>query len=349
MFYYHYNKTFVNLESLELAKSPNIQDVVVGLDVGRSGVKLAFHFMNEVKCHFIPSVVMPAKAITYDTNKKQTADNTVVVDGREYFVGETAIEQGASQTVGLSNNWLDGIEHKALLLRSKRLLSSYGITPKLIVAGLPVETFESHAQQLFEQVSETFECAIQPVPQPWGVFQDYLLNDDGCLKKNTVSATREKFAVIDVGHYTTDILLMSNLNWIQESSGSSVGMYKAVSELKNRLSAKGVTASALECQTIIRDKQIKEFGQWRDVTEIVEASIPATADVVVQETRNLLEAQARTIDHILVAGGGASCVVNKFKDLWPQTTEVEDPRYSVVRGMRKYGVACALNDKSLVS
>lgn len=349
MFYYLYNKTILKLESIQLAKSPNIQDVVVGLDVGRSGVKLSFHFMNEVKCHFIPSVVMPAKTITYDTNKKQTADNTVVVDGREYFVGDTAIEQGASQTVGLSNNWLDGIEHKALLLRSKRLLNSYGISPKLIVAGLPVETFESHAQQLFEQVSEIFACAVQPVPQPWGVYQDYLLNDDGFMKSHAVSANREKFAVIDVGHYTTDILLMSNLNWIQQSSGSSVGMHKAVSELKNRLSATGISASALECQTIIKDKKIKEFGKWRDVADIVDSSIPATVEVVVQETRNLLEAQARTIDHILIAGGGASCVFDRFKELWPQTTGVDDPRYSVVRGMRKYGVACVLNDKSLIA
>lgn len=332
-----------------MAKSPNIQEVIVGLDVGRSGVKVAFNFMNEVKCHFIPSVVMPAKTISFDTNKKQTADNTVVVDGREYFVGETAIEQGANITVGLNNNWLDGIEHKALLLRSKRLLNSYGINPKLIVAGLPVETFESHAEQLFEQVSEIFACNVQPVPQPWGVFQDYLLNDEGSLKRTSISATREKFAVIDVGHYTTDILLMSNLNWIQESSGSTVGMSKAVSELKNRLSAMGISATAIECQSIIRDKQIKEYGTWRDVSDVVEASIPATVDVVVQETRNLLETQARTIDHILVAGGGASCVIDKFKAMWPQTSCIDDPRYSVVRGMRKYGVACALNDKSLVA
>lgn len=292
---------------------------------------------------------MPAKAITYDTNPKQTLDNTIELDGRKYFVGETAIEQGAGQTVGLSDNWLNGIEHKVLLLRAKKLLNSYGIMPKLIVAGLPVQTFKSSAKLLFDQVSEVFPCNVSPVPQPWGVFQDYLLNDDGRLKNTAVSATREKFGVIDVGHYTTDILLMSNLNWIQESSGSSAGMYKAVSELKNRLGAIGINASMIECQSIIKEKKIKEYGKWRDVSDIVDASIPATRDIVVQETRNLLEAQARTIDHILVAGGGATCVVDAFKALWPQTTAVEDPRYSVVKGMRKYGLSLVLNDKSLIS
>lgn len=37
----------------------NPKEVVVGLDVGRSGVKLAFLFNNELKTHFIPSVVQP--------------------------------------------------------------------------------------------------------------------------------------------------------------------------------------------------------------------------------------------------------------------------------------------------
>ena len=49
-----------------MVKTVNPLDVVVGLDVGRSGVKLAFRFNNEVKTQFIPSVVMPAKKITYE-------------------------------------------------------------------------------------------------------------------------------------------------------------------------------------------------------------------------------------------------------------------------------------------
>lgn len=331
-----------------MVKTVNPLDVVVGLDVGRSGVKLAFRFNNDVKTQFIPSVVMPAKKITYDTNAKQTAENTVELEGKSYFVGETAIEQGAQQTVGLSNDWLKGFEHKALLIRSKRLLNSYGIVPRLIVVGLPVSTFESNAEILFEQVDEIFDCSVQPVPQPWGVYQDFLLNDEGRLKNSSVSASREKFAVIDIGHYTTDILLMSNQNWIQESSGSTVGMSKAVAELQNKLGASGISATTIECQSIIKTRQIKEFGKYRDVGEIVDDSIPATVEVVVQQTRNLLESQARTIDHILVAGGGSDCVYKHLNAMWPQTTLVDDPRYSVVKGMRKFGISTALSQPSLL-
>lgn len=333
--------------AFKLAKI-NPKEVVIGLDVGRSGVKLAFVFNGELKTHFIPSVVSPAKQLTFDANPNATAENTIEVDGQYYFVGETAIEQGAAQTVGLSSNWLEGVEHKALLKRSKSFLKSYGVVPRMIVAGLPVNTFNSSSEMLFEQVKAVFGCAVMPVPQPWGVFQDCILNDDGRYKATGVTASTKKFAVVDVGHFTTDILLMNNFQWIQESSGSSVGMYKAVSDLQNRLGRNGTTTTLLECQEIMRSGKLKEFGAFTDVTDIVKESIPMTVSTVVQDVKNLLGNQARTIDHIIIAGGGSQPVFDELKGLWRQCEIAENPRYSVAIGMRKYGLAQALNDPSIL-
>lgn len=327
----------------------NPKEVVVGLDVGRSGVKLAFLFNNEIKTHFIPSVVSPAKQLTFDANPKVTKENTIEVDGQMFFVGETAIEQGATQTVGLNSNWLEGVEHKALLKRSQTYLKSYGVIPRMVVVGLPVNTFNSNAELLFKQVKSVFECAVLPVPQPWGVFQDCILNDEGRYKGNGTSKAYEKFAVIDVGHFTTDILLMNNFQWIQESSGSSVGMYKAVMELQNRLGAKGTNATLIECQEIMRTGKLKEFGKLRDVSDLVKESIPMTVSTVVQDVKNLLGNQARTIDHIIIAGGGSNSVYEELKTLWPQCELAENPRYSVAIGMRKYGVSQAISDPSCIA
>ncbi|WP_353734291.1 ParM/StbA family protein [Acinetobacter terrae] len=326
----------------------NPRDVVVGLDVGRSGVKLAFFFNGEVKTHFIPSVVSPAKQLTFDANPSSTKENTVVIDGQSYFVGETAIQQGANQTVGLSSEWLKGVEHRALLERSKTLLKSYGVVPRLIVAGLPVNTFNSSLELLYEQVESVFKCNVQPVPQPWGVFQDCLLNDDGRYKSNQTTTAFEKFAVIDVGHFTTDILLMNNFQWIEESSGSSIGMYKAVMELQHQLQIKGITATVIECQEIMQTCKIKEFGQYTDVSDLVKKSIPMTVNGVVQEVKNLIGNQARTIDHIIIAGGGSKPVFDELSQLWKQCSLAENPRFSVSLGMRKFGLVQALNDPDLL-
>lgn len=326
----------------------NPKDAVVGLDVGRSGVKLAFLHRNELKTHFIPSVVTPAKQLTFDVNPTQTKENTIEIDGKSYFVGDTAIEQGAQQTVGLNSNWLDGVEHRALLARSKTFLNGLGISPRLIVAGLPVNTFTSNAELLFQQVESIFKCSVLPVPQPWGVFQDCILDDEGRVKPKATETAFAKFAVIDVGHFTTDILLMNNLNWIQESSGSSVGMYKAVTELQNRLSAKGTSATLIECQEIMTTKQLKEFGKYVDVSQIVNECVPQTVAAVVQDAKNLLGNQARTIDHIMIAGGGSQAVFQELQRLWPQTTLAENPRYSVAIGMRKFGISQAIDNPSIL-
>lgn len=271
-----------------MAKTINPCNVVVGLDVGRSGVKIAFLFNGEVRTHFIPSVVIPAKALTYDTNAHQTKENTVEIDGASYFVGDTAIEQGAQQTVGLTSNWLEGIEHRALLLRAQRLLKSYGVSPKLIVAGLPVDTFNAFAELLFEQVSSVFDCNVTPVPQPWGVYQDYLLSDEGKNKSGLINSAKDKFAVIDVGHFTTDILLMSNYNWIQESSGATIGMSKSCSELQNLLGARGINATIIECQESMQTRTIKEYGQVKDIGADVDKAVRVSASQIIQVAKNLL-------------------------------------------------------------
>lgn len=316
-------------------------DSIVGLDVGRSGVKIAFVFQGETKTFFFPSVVMPAKNLTFDTNPAQTQENTVTVDGQQYFVGETAIMQGAVNTVGLSSNWLEGVEHRALLVRAQGLLKSYGIIPKLIVAGLPINTFSSNAELLFKQVHEIFKCNVVPVPQPWGVYIDTLYNSDGTIPKQDLGLLQQKFAVIDVGHFTTDILLMDKGNWIEESSGSTVGMYKAITELESMLAKNGKFATSLECQNILKTGFIREFGTNTSVVELIGQAIPQTVAAVAQEARNLLDKQARSIERIIVAGGGAHIVAPTLKKLWPQVTIAAEPRFSVVLGMRKYGIDMA--------
>ena len=333
------------MERNKLAKV-NPKEVVVGLDVGRSGVKLAFMFNNELKTHFIPSVVGPAMKLTFDANPKLTKENTVEVNGTSYFVGETAIEQGATETVGLNDQWLNGFEHQALLERSKSLLKSYGVVPRLIVAGLPVKTFNASAELLYKQINSVFGCSVAPVPQPWGVYQDYLLNDDGRYKANVTNSLSKKFAVIDVGHFTTDILLMSNFQWIQEGSGSTSGMYKSVKDLQERLAATGTSATLIECQEVMRTRTLKQFGEFLDVSHLVNEAIPMGVGPVVQHVKNLLGTQARTIDHIIIAGGGSQAVFDELVKVWRQCALAENPRFSVAVGMRKYGVAQANADPS---
>lgn len=327
-----------NLLSKQINTLAGTVNRVVGLDVGRSGVKLAFTIGKEVKTKFFPSVVKPHHAITFDQNPRMTEEDTVEVDGQKYFVGDTAIIQGATRSVGLANNWLDGIEHKALLIRAKKYLSSYGIVePSLIVVGLPVSTFRSDATKLADQVKQIFVGSKTiPVPQPYGVYQNEILTDDG--KFSGQATAQGQYAVIDFGHYSTDYMYMNGATWVENSSGSSEGMYLAVETLVKNLSGEGITINHLEAQDIIRERRMKDMGEYRDMSNEVQTALMATVKPILQNANNYFGEKARMLDKIIVAGGGGGLIYPNLKQKWKQTVLPDDPRFAVALGMRKFGV-----------
>lgn len=319
---------------------------VVGLDVGRSGVKLAFLDSGKnVTTKFFRSVIIPYRELTFDQNPKATEMDTVEVNGNKYFVGETALAQGAKESVGLNSNWLEGDEHTALLIRSQRYLNSYGVVPKFIVVGLPVNTFKHHAAILARQVKEVFgqDTMVLPVPQPFGVYQDEVLNDSGEIKGSARISGR--YAVIDIGHYSTDFLMMNENNWVENSSGSSDGMYVAVDNLSKTLQGMGINLSAFQVQETLISKKVRMFGEEKDFTNEVRGALQSTVQLILQSTKRYIGSDASQLDKIIVAGGGSEVVYPSVAHMWPNAAKPENPRFSVALGMRKFGVKSLLSNE----
>jgi plasmid segregation protein ParM len=322
---------------------------VVGLDIGRSGVKIAFMDSGKNTCtKFFPSVILPYKQITFDTKEEVTNADTVEVRGNKYFVGETALSQGAKESIGLASNWLDGDEHLALLIRSHRYLNSYGVKPRLIVVGLPVNTFNHHSSELVRQVKEIFgqDIVVLPVPQPFGVYQDEMLNDIGEYK--TTSRLTGRYAVIDIGHYTVDYLTMNEGSWVEASSGSSDGMYVAVETLRKTLLSRGVDLSIFKLQEIIHKKEMMSYGKMVDMTADVRESLQGTVKLILQSTKSYIGVNASQMDKIIVAGGGSEVVYPSIANMWGNAVKPENPRFSVALGMRKFGVFTLFSNASVV-
>jgi len=79
----------------------------VGFDIGHSSVKISC-FVNGAKHDIIfPSVATPAFTISDENEERRASDETVVVNGKSYFFGKTALIQGGlSCSTGLSENWI---------------------------------------------------------------------------------------------------------------------------------------------------------------------------------------------------------------------------------------------------
>lgn len=116
--------------------------ISIGLDVGRSSVKIVANVPGSGRHQvFFPSAFCPAIKISDSSAMERAALETVLVKGRQYFVGDTAIIQGRDDMIGgLSDNWATQPQHAALLLSGIRRIeaaSGKKMDSALIVIGLP--------------------------------------------------------------------------------------------------------------------------------------------------------------------------------------------------------------------
>lgn len=311
---------------------------VAGIDIGHSAVKLAFKTPDgTLKHRQYPSVVTPAIPLSFDPQPEVTHGDTVEVMGRRYFVGLTAVSQGAQAASGLSMDWINTPEHVVLMERAQRHLVSHQVMPELVVLGLPVVTFAQQQEALSLQGLEIFKTDVVVVPQPWGAYQHGILNEKGehLTSKGTLLAS---WAVIDVGHFTTDFMLMEKGRWIEFASGSCGGIYKAVEQLKKLLHARGLQTSQLECEEALRTGFIRNFNDRLSVQAEIEEAVAVVVNEIIDTGTRLFGGVVRRLDAVLLAGGGADIIFPTLKERWPHTMTSDDPRMAIAEGMRRWGL-----------
>lgn len=127
-----------------------MRDVVIGLDLGHSAVKMTFDRPDGVERALVPSLACPAIQIRNETEAVRARYETVQVKGRAYFVGETAALQGKSTLAsGLTADWVDSDEHRALLAYARQIVDWRAAKgPRRYVLGLPVAQYETDRDHL---------------------------------------------------------------------------------------------------------------------------------------------------------------------------------------------------------
>ncbi len=103
---------------------------VIGLDIGRSSVKAVTRTRNGTgpqKLAF-PAVVANAFDISTESEQTRAAIETVTINDRSYFYGDTAaIQTRADIDSGLRDDWIFTDEHKALFLGAIKRLKHEGL------------------------------------------------------------------------------------------------------------------------------------------------------------------------------------------------------------------------------
>ena len=315
----------------------------IGFDVGRSSVKIVAARDGMRQELLFPSAVCPAFTINDERGAARAAAETVFVDGRHFFIGETALLQGGDDlSGGLRDDWVYSDQHAALFLGGLKKLHStgmVGIDTALIVVGLPGALYASQKAGLGQALGKLVPRAeIRVMPQPMGPYQELVFTADG-QENRSVNADDDSYAVIEVGQYTTDFALLLHGHTIENAFGSCDGMRIAAEHLQRSLRQSQLSVSMVEATDLLRTRTLRNFGERIDVGEHVTRAVDPLAAQIVDKANQLIGKSARSLDGILVAGGGAPLVLGALQKTWPHARLSANSRFSVAEGFCRYSMA----------
>jgi plasmid segregation protein ParM len=308
----------------------------IGIDIGHFDVKIA----TNKEVIIFPSVVVPC------VNISKSESEIVRVNGKSWFIGDAAIRYSCEMTTtGLVDNWIEKPEYSALIAGAIKKLEQNGISgaQHMIVMGLPMKNFDSHSPILKALMKNIVLNEVKVMPQPQAPYYTVTIGEQGAKSLENDMDT-ESWAVIDVGFYTTDIMAMDRGGFPnQKVRAHTIGVSAAALQLQEKLDAKNIEVSIVECDQILKDRYVTSFNKRIDVSHEVDNAIYSLVSKIIEKSEIQLKQYARNLTGILVAGGGAPLVVDKLAEKWGNVRLAPNSRYAVVEGMRRFGEALILH------
>ncbi|MCC6346553.1 MAG: ParM/StbA family protein, partial [Nitrospirales bacterium] len=271
---------------------------------------------------------------------------------RRYFVGERARFSDFSFQLK-TRDWIESDIYAALMLSALERFTE-GVDPLeiekiMIVTGLPVNYMKDKdkAEQVVLRVFNSIginpeRVRVNVIPQPFGAFFHFFFDNEGGVNRNVPSARR--FGVLDIGHGTTDWILVENArNYLEKASGSvPIGTYTLYdmlcTALMNEYGLDHFTIA--DAEACIGSKRLKVAGQIRNISHIVNNVLEQVGLRIAGTVKSKWSAEGE-IDFLLLEGGGAELLHHHLSSIAHATFKAEDPQMANARGYYKRSVMLA--------
>lgn len=318
---------------------------IIALDAGRSAFKVIAYAQGVLQEFTIPSLVTPWEQISDDGQAASAENETVEVYGHRYFCGDSArLHSGATMTVGLSDEWHDSTEYRALCLAAIKKLSLRGVpglVDPLIIVGTPAKLYQAHRFKHQEITSQTINGTVKALSQPMGAYLSYLMDDRGLPIRDRMyreDGSKRSYGIIEIGHYTSDFILIREGAPIDTSFKTCEGMHMASDKLMQILTNKGFSnQTPVKCTTSLMTRTSRLREQNVHIGAEVTEAAKYVADRIVRTAVNTFSSERDELDGLLIAGGGAPLIFSHLKDVLHNVVLLDDPRMSVAKGYLKYG------------
>ena len=324
---------------------------VIGMDIGHSCPKTVWASTQDPATHhndLFPSVVTRAVALSDEPANFAAHLDVVTVRRTRFFVGKTAIIQGdAKSLTGLERDWVFSDEHDVLIMAALRRASAAGFQAdgSILVIGLPSEFYIAQRKEVARRLAELIATEYNQVhvkvqQQPWGVLQTLALQPDGFLADGG-AIDDQAWAVIDVGEFTTDVLVMREGQVVEKSRGSFVGAKAIKDRLAKALAARSLPNGLVDLNDALQRGHVKQFSSWIDVSQLVVEAARPFEDEVLNEASRLFGSLVEHLDGILLAGGGAPLVKNAVAQRYAHPNFVRvipDSRIAIAEGFCRFAL-----------
>jgi plasmid segregation protein ParM len=328
--------------------------LVAGVDVGHSAVKVVARLVSPrlnsdpeiVRSDSLsfPTACIRAVRLLDAAEQKAAALDSITLDGKDWFVGETAEIHGASPSF-LDDDWIFRTEYAAMLTAAvRRVEISCGHTAadRTLVLGLPTR-LEHHQRDPILKMAQSFlpGWSVRVLPQSKAPLHTILQTEDGRMKPG-IDLARENWAVLDIGRYTTDTGAFISGRWAANASSSGPGTKVAEDHFLRLLAQRGLSATNVIAQRALLYKTLRRRGGELDVSREVETSLSAFQDLIVEYAERAFEPVLDIATGLILAGGGSFMLESAIRRCWRTVVMHPDPRLMIADGLCRFGLGAAL-------
>jgi len=272
-------------------------------------------------------------------------DLDVMIDGREYFVGDLARRESRDASRAFEQDKAAHPNTKVLLATASALLADAKLGPVHLVTGLPLRYYAGQKER-FKEILEGMSAEVQFLsgprkgqsrrvkfdrvtvfPQAAGAVYAALLNGQAGPKKGAM------VALIDIGYKTTDFIVFEVQERLRVREDLSGTIEAGVSDVHRavQVNLAAVTKAELdpaEVESAIRSGAIWYGGEMYDVAAMAEEARREVARAVKDRVTLAWGPKANYLAQVYLAGGGAEELKDHLKDLHPAQALVPEAQFA---------------------
>jgi len=323
--------------------------ISAGIDLGHSAVKVVWRkelLDGHIQCERFqfPTAATPAKQYLGQDEQRSAAAETISINGRNFFIGETALKHGRSGSF-LTDDWISSPEYAALLAGSIRRVEAevgFAFGRRVLVLGLPARLERLQRPALVQMASRLCPgWSIYVLPQSKAPILAHLQDDSGLVAADR-NIAEECWGVLDIGRYTVDAGALLGGTWSASVSSSDIGTKAAEDHvIESLMGNRGIALSQGGAQAALSTGAILQNCRLLDVRAEVEVALDVLRQSVVEYARRVFAPFNEQIQGIVLAGGGATLVEAAIRQHWENVIVPAEPRFAIADGMSRFGMFAA--------